>query len=281
VVPTNGNGLPRPENGRHISNGPPLLGLAARLRPRVPPVTEIPEHLLKRSQERRSALGLGGDAGDAPTAAATPTESASPAVATEGAPPAAPPPIAPAEVAPAEPEPVPPYVEAALRRKRIPIWAMPALAALPVWAIVYSHTLEPPSLGASDPLSVGQAVYASNCATCHGSTGGGGVGPQLADGNVLDTFADPADQIEWVTLGSQGFSDAGHTTYGDNNTPIGAGGMPAWDGALTPEEIVAVVYYERTGLSGEEPNPALIDPTGALLVDGQPVTLSAPGGTHH
>ncbi len=247
-------------------------------------MTEIPEHLLKRSQERRAAMG-GGGAGDAGggdsggDAAATPAGAPSTAVTPAAAAPAAAA-ATPTEVEPAAPEPVPPYIEAALKRKRVPLWALPVLAALPIWAFVYAATLEPPSLGESDPLSFGAQVYASNCATCHGATGGGGVGPQLSGGSVLDTFGDPVDQIEWIRLGSQGTQDAGATTYGDTDKPI-AGGMPGWEGTLTPEEINAVVYFERTGLSGEEANPALIDATGALLVDGVPVVLAGGGGGGH
>lgn len=248
------------------------------------PVTEIPEHLLKRSQERRAAMG-GGGAGDAGggdsggDAAGTPARTPSTAVTPAASAPATAA-ATPTEVEPAAPAPVPPYVEAALKRKRVPLWAVPVLAALPIWAFVYAATLEPPSLGESDPLSFGAQVYASNCATCHGATGGGGVGPALSGGTVLDTFSDPADQIEWIVLGSQGTQDAGATTYGDTAKPIN-GGMPGWEGTLTPEEINAVVYFERTGLSGEEANPALIDATGALLVDGVPVVLAGGGGGGH
>ena len=80
-------------------------------------MTEIPEHLLKRSRERRQALGLsseGGEAGsDAPAASAdapaTTTPAAAPAPAARATPPtpAAPPP----------PKPVPAYVQAAQRRR--------------------------------------------------------------------------------------------------------------------------------------------------------------------
>jgi mono/diheme cytochrome c family protein len=244
-------------------------------------VTEIPEHLLKRSQERRAAMGGGGagdagggDSGDAGGAAeSAPSTAVTPAAAAPAAAAAA----TPTEVEPAAPEPVPPYVEAALKRKRVPLWALPVLAMLPVWAFVYAATLEPPSLGESDPLTFGAAVYASNCASCHGATGGGGVGPALSGGSVLDTFASPEDQIEWVELGSQGFLDEGRNTYGDNATPVG-GGMPGWAGTLTHEEINAVVYYERTALSGEEPNEVLVNAEGQLLVDGEPVTLAGGGG---
>ncbi|MCB1003639.1 MAG: cytochrome c [Acidimicrobiales bacterium] len=240
-------------------------------------MTEIPEHLLKRSQARRAAMGGGGagDAGDGGEAAATPTESGAAVEKAATAPAAAA--ATPTEVEPAKPEPVAPYVEAAQRRKRVPIWAVPVLAALPIWAFVYAATLEPPSLGEADPLTFGEGVYASNCATCHGATGGGGVGPALSGGAVTDNFADPADQIEWIQLGSAGFQADGRNTYGDNNTPIN-GGMPGWEGVLTPEEIAAVVFYERSGLSGEEPNEALVNAEGLLLVDGEPVVLAGGGG---
>lgn len=257
-----------------------LLGSPCAGGPKVRLVTEIPEHLLKRSQARRAAMGGGGagdagggDGGDAGAAGESAPGTAVTAAAAAPAAAAA----TPTEVAVAKPEPVPPYVEASLRRKRVPLWALPVLAALPVWAFVYAATLEPPSLGESDPLSFGAQVYSSNCATCHGATGGGGVGPQLSGGSVLQTFSDPADQIAWVQKGSAGTQADGASTYGDTNKPIN-GGMPGWEGTLTPEELNAVVYYERTGLSGEEPNPALIDPTGALLVDGQPVVLAGGGG---
>ena len=252
----------------------PLLGPSRTSGPKVRRVTEIPEHLLKRSQARRAAMG-GGGAGDEGGEAAAPAEGAAGTAVTKAAAPVAA--ATPVEVEVAKPKPVPPYVEAAQRRKRVPLWAVPVLAALPIWAFVYAATLEPPSLGESYPLAYGEAVYASNCATCHGATGGGGVGPALNDGAVTAQFADPVDQIEWIQLGSAGFQADGRSTYGDSDTPI-AGGMPGWEGVLTPEEINAVVYYERTGLSGEEPNPALIDPAGALLVDGKPVVLAGGGG---
>jgi mono/diheme cytochrome c family protein len=240
-------------------------------------VTEVPEHLLKRSQERRAALGLGGgEAADAP-AAAPAAETSSTEVETAGAAPPAAPPPPPEEVAPPPPEPVAPHVEAALRRRRVPVWALPVLLSLPVWAWIYASTLEPPSLGESDPLAVGEGIYTSNCATCHGASGGGGVGPALSGGAVLEAFPDPADHIEWVELGSEGFLADGRSTYGANNTPIG-GGMPGWHDTLSPEEIVAVVYYERTGLSGEEPHEELVTPEGELLVDGEPVVLEGGGG---
>ena len=101
-------------------------------------MTEVPEHLLKRSRDRRAALGLGGgDGGDSGGGgeAAAPASSASSAVepvAPSGAA-ARPAAVEPLEVA-APPRRVPKYVRASLERKRIPLWVMPVLAFLPIWA---------------------------------------------------------------------------------------------------------------------------------------------------
>jgi len=54
------------------------------------------------------------------------------------------------------------------------------------------------------------------------------VGPALADGRVVERYPDIADHLEIVRDGRNA--------------------MPAWEGELTPEEIEAVVRYEREGL---------------------------------
>jgi mono/diheme cytochrome c family protein len=87
---------------------------------------------------------------------------------------------------------------------------------------------EPDSGGGT--ASPGQAVYEANCARCHGADGGGGVGPQLSDGTVVEEFPDAADEVAVVADGK--------------------GGMPSFDGDLSPEEIDQVVEYTRTGLGG-------------------------------
>jgi mono/diheme cytochrome c family protein len=210
-------------------------------------LTEIPEHLLKRSRERRAALGLGGgDApaeggGDAPAAAEAPVPAT--AAATPATTPAAPAPVEPAVVAPE-----PAYIQAARRRKRIPYWAMPVLLALPLWGYVYVRTLEPPPAGEDDPLVLGTQVYTANCASCHGATGGGVSAPALADGAVLATWPDWRDHAAWVRLGSAGWPAA---TYGATNKPVGGvGQMPSWD-TLSDQQIAEVVLHERE-LSGED-----------------------------
>jgi mono/diheme cytochrome c family protein len=226
-------------------------------------VTEIPEHLLRRSRERREALGLAkpGEAAAPAPAAASESTAVEPAAAAEAAEaPAARAPVvparAPAPAPPPPPKPDPPYVAAAKRRRRIPIWAMPVLAGLPIWGLVYATTLEPPT-EPNDPLAVGEEIYTGQCATCHGATGGGGVGPALTDGDTLLTFPDFRDHVVWVRDGTAAANPDG--TYGDPEREGGArtledlpGTMPAF-GDLSDEELLAVVRYEREQLSGADP----------------------------
>jgi len=228
-------------------------------------MTEIPEHLLARSRARREAAGLAtpSDAG----ASATPTaggevEVVSAAVATP-APAAAPPP-------PPPPKPDPPYIQAYKNRKRIPFWAMPALMLLPLWAFIYANTLEKPAAATTGPLAEGATIY-QNCASCHGGSGEGGVGPTFQNGVLAKDWPKFQDQIRWVSLGSTGWPG---DTYGANNKPK-KGGMPAWTGTLTPLQIAEVVRYEREVLSGLPPDPDLVAITEGtkppLDKDGNPV----------
>jgi len=75
--------------------------------------------------------------------------------------------------------------------------------------------------------ATGEAIYSKACASCHGATGLGGVGPRLAL-TVADRYPNIADQIAIVTEGRKV--------------------MPAFGGTLTAEEIEAVVIYEREEL---------------------------------
>lgn len=213
-------------------------------------MTEVPEHLLARSAKRRQEMtGEGGDAAPASESTpATPAEtSASPAPAAAAAAPIEP---APAPEPPAEPP--KPWVSAATTRQKIPVWVAPVLVFLPVWFAIYWATLEPPTREATGPLAIGGEVYAAACSSCHGGTGGGGVGPQLNGGEVLLTFPDWQSQVAWIINGSPGVNG---TPYGDAGRPGGqrlsAGGMPAFVGSLEAEELLAVVLYERVTHGGE------------------------------
>jgi mono/diheme cytochrome c family protein len=215
------------------------------------PVTEIPEHLLKRSKQRRSAIG-GGEGGDESTdAPAAKAEGSADAPAAVAKAPATPAPKA-VEPAPKPPAPLPPYIEAAKRRHKIPVWAMPVLALLPVWAIIYANSMQEPPLGENDPMARGEALYDSHCSSCHDSTGGGGVGPALNNGAVLQTWPEAKDHIDWVNVGSNGWAG---DTYGAQNKEK-KGNMPGFESQLEEEEILLIVRYEREAFGAEDPAEA-------------------------
>jgi mono/diheme cytochrome c family protein len=215
-------------------------------------LTEVPDHLLQRSRDRRKALGLGGDddggAAPAPTAAAESPAAASTEVAA-----VTPAPVPVAAEPPPPPEPPKPWVEAALRRKRIPYWALPVLLFLPIWAFLYVGSLESASTEVAGLAGEGAAIYEESCASCHGADGGGGVGPALAGGDVLATFPDLAGHVQWVALGTPGLGTG--TPYG--SAEVGrvagdAGSMPGFSASLTGEQLLAVVVYERLAFGDNE-----------------------------
>ncbi len=70
----------------------------------------------------------------------------------------------------------------------------------------------------------GHMIFTRDCATCHGSAGGGGVGPQLSEGTVAERLT-LEEQIAVIT--------------------DGRGQMPSWEGELSEREIRAVARYER------------------------------------
>ena len=207
-------------------------------------MTEVPEYLLRRSRERREALGLGTGGGDAP-----PPGDVSPPASEPG------PPVAAAEAPAAtvaEPEPaaaVPTYVAPSAPRSGIPAWMLPVLVILPFWAIVYVGALAPPQKAENlTPIQLGARVFSANCASCHGANGEGvGEFPKLA-GQVLATFPNEADHVKWVQEGSQ--TKPKGTPYGDPARPGGqhvvkVGKMPAFASTLSPDQLNAVVLYER------------------------------------
>jgi len=214
-------------------------------------VTEVPDYLLRRSKERREALGLlpeGSSAADAPPAGAAPAEATASAPAATGAPvpePAGAPAPSPAPAA----EELPTYLPQKGPKSGIPVWMYPVLAALPLWAIVYLGAFG--TTGNANAAPVGSAVYAkAGCVGCHGAKGEGGVGPALAGGEAKLTFPTEADHIAWVETGS---APKKGQPYGDPNRPGGAhvaksGGMPSFKGQLSDAEIKAVVAYERDQL---------------------------------
>ena len=98
----------------------------------------------------------------------------------------------------------------------------------------------------ADMADSGSAVYGPKCASCHGDTGGGGVGPAFTGGATLVTFPDPVDHVRWLILGSA--DPAGAALY-EAAGKTATGGMPAW-ATLTLTEIVHVAVYERYEIGG-------------------------------
>ena len=127
---------------------------------------------------------------------------------------------------------------------------------------MYVRSVTDQAAAASGPLGEGAVVYGS-CASCHGATGGGGIGYPFTNGEVLATFPHIEDQIRFVYYGTPGYNLAGVDNYGN---PDRVGGphltgarsvMPAWgaeaDGELTDAELLAVVCHERYTLGGADP----------------------------
>jgi mono/diheme cytochrome c family protein len=224
----------------------------------VASVTEIPEHLLKRSAAAR-ARSSGADASAdsaTPSATAASTPSATPATVSTAAPA-----VAPAPPAPVSPAPVPdiPVVAAAKARNRVPSWAMFGLAILPIWAFMYVRSLTPSVVEATGPVGDGEQVWAK-CSSCHGGAGQGGSGRPVNDGEVYLTFPYIEDQLNLVYTGSEAYSLAGVGPYGDasrGHLNYQGAWMPAKGGAaLTDAEVLAVVCYTRYGLNdGDEASP--------------------------
>jgi mono/diheme cytochrome c family protein len=102
-----------------------------------------------------------------------------------------------------------------------------ALVATAVFVVMlFANQPDDGGGGGAASDGTGAELYAANCARCHGSGGGGGFGPRLSGGQVVDAFPDAADEIEIVTEGE--------------------GSMPAFGNRLTPAEIADVVEYTRT-----------------------------------
>lgn len=215
-------------------------------------MTEIPDHLLERTRSRRQALGLpvtgGGGGGDAaaPAAAAAASSGGGGAGVPANLPKGPVAPSGPSTVTKATPKPLAPFIEASQRRKRIPVWALPVVMILPLWAFLYAGTLEPAPVRTLTLAQAGAGLYtgAAGCSACHGATGGGAVGPRLSDGAVIGTFPDPVDHVRWVILGSNGGA-ALYAAAGKQSV----GGMPAFGETLSLTRIVEIVLHERKTLS--------------------------------
>jgi cytochrome c oxidase cbb3-type subunit 3 len=83
-------------------------------------------------------------------------------------------------------------------------------------------------------LAAGKQVFETQCFTCHGKLGEGGIGP-----NMTDEY--------WIHGGT--IADVIHTL----RVGVPAKGMIAWDKTLTPDQIDAVASYILVKLQGTTP----------------------------
>jgi mono/diheme cytochrome c family protein len=133
---------------------------------------------------------------------------------------------------------------------------MAVAGLLPLRGLLYIWSLSPTEEEVEGPLAVGEEVYGS-CSSCHGATGGGGLGYAFTNGEVLKTFPTLEEQVAFVYTGNAPYLGG---TYGDPNREGGArvagarGAMPQWGteagGELTDIELIAVVCHERYTLGG-------------------------------
>lgn len=79
-----------------------------------------------------------------------------------------------------------------------------------------------------EELSAGAELYRKSCASCHGSKGQGGTGPDLTE------VEDRLTVEEHIAIVHDGRGSQ----------------MPSFEGTLTDEEIATIVEYERTELGG-------------------------------
>ena len=216
-------------------------------------MTEIPEHLLKRSKAARGEK----TGSPEPAKEETPVKSGSEVVEAKSETPQV----------EAPPEPKAPYVSSANKRRKIPWWAASTLIFLPLWAYVYVGTLERPPEETYGLLAVGEQIYSARCASCHGANGGGGSGPALNNGELLVVFPSAESQYDWIVKGSDGYGVG--NTYGDPAAGrVVGGGMPGWGDVLTAEELIGVVLYERSNHADSEEDTALAEAIEYAIEDG-------------
>lgn len=104
--------------------------------------------------------------------------------------------------------------------------AVEALTALgAVVVVIFLFANEPGTSAAGSP---GARIFQANCASCHGASGEGAIGPRLAGGAVVRRFPNESDQVAFVAKGR--------------------GAMPAFGDSLSPYQLRQVVDYTRTGL---------------------------------
>jgi len=122
-----------------------------------------------------------------------------------------------------------------LKRIVLFVAAGAALGAIVV-ALVIPTPSSSPALAAD---AGGAAVFASNCASCHGDKGQGA--PNLAPPLAKNSYVtgNPKAVIHAVLVGMNGPIKV-------NGKPWGSGAMPPWKGSLNNAQIAAVITYIRS-----------------------------------
>ena len=113
-----------------------------------------------------------------------------------------------------------------------------AAVTICVCAVLAFGLFAPQSVPAFAASPDGAAVYAANCATCHGASGQGT--PDAVPPLAKDSYAvgDPKKCIHTVLAGMNDQIVVNGKTYN--------GGMPPWKGVLTNAQIAAVLTYVRS-----------------------------------
>jgi mono/diheme cytochrome c family protein len=106
------------------------------------------------------------------------------------------------------------------------------LAVVALASVSCGGTAPEVSAGSDPELFDGRAIWISQCASCHGASGGGVRGPKLSDGELLARIPDAADQEALIRNGR--------------------GAMPSYAGRLSDEQIASVVRYTREVLAVAE-----------------------------
>ena len=218
-------------------------------------MTEIPEHLLKRSKAARAQA-------EGATPAAEPAAPghrsgrdvghACRANSDSRAAPAAP-------VGPPPPKPDIPVVAAAKARKKIPFWAFATLSTLPLWAFMYVRALTPTTETIPGPLGDGAALQRllelsrqrrRRRRSATSSRRGGAQDLSAHRGSAAMGVRRQRCLLqpqESQIYGDPNRAGGAHVTKAEEPCPAGMGGQ------LTDAQILAVVCHERFTLGGADP----------------------------
>jgi cytochrome c oxidase cbb3-type subunit III len=124
-----------------------------------------------------------------------------------------------------------PTLNETFEREQKAIWYAQASKGTPGPAFEEAQLLT----AVKDPVhqSKGKQVYTTKCASCHGTQGQGGIGPNLTD----DYWLHGGRPIEVATTIDVGVLDKG---------------MPSWRAMMSAEEIISVVAFVNT-IQGTKP----------------------------